>query len=62
MATSNITSNIPYPAKLNMAGNIAAEWKRFRDQWRNYGTAADLDTQSKAKRAAIFLACIGSEA
>ena len=42
-----------------MADNITT---RFRDQWRNYETAADLGTQLKAKRAAIFLACIGSEA
>ena len=42
-----------------MADNITT---RFRDQWRNYETAADMGTQSKAKRAAIFLACIGSQA
>ena len=38
------------------------EWKRFRDQWRNYELAADLNSESDGKCAAIFLACIGCEA
>jgi hypothetical protein len=59
MASAN---HIPYPAKLNIAGNIAVEWKRFSSQWRNYEVAADLTGESKKKRTAIFLACIGTEA
>jgi len=59
MASAN---HIPYPAKLNIAGNIAVEWKRFSSQWRNYEVAADLTEESQKKRTAIFLACIGTKA
>ena len=56
-------SNIPFPAPLKMSGgNVAAEWKRFRGQWANYEVATDLDTKKSSKRAAVFLACIGTEA
>ena len=45
-----------------MLGNLAAEWKRFRGQWLNYETAADLADATTRKRAAVFLACVGTEA
>ena len=44
------------------SGNVAADWKRFRSQWANYEVATDLAEESKAKRAAVFLACLGTEA
>ena len=51
--------NIPYPSQLRMSGdNIAAEWKRFS----NYEVATDLESKASAKRAAVFLSCIGTEA
>ena len=59
MASAN---NIPYPAKLNVSGNIAVEWKRFSSQWRNYEVATELTDKPMKKRTAIFLACIGTEA
>src|SRR5678816_3662126 len=56
-------SNIPFPSQLKMTGgNVAAEWKRFSSQWANFEVASDLDEKSSSKRAAVFLACIGSEA
>src|SRR5688572_4037706 len=56
-------SNIPFPSQLKMTGgNVASEWKRFKSQWANFEVASDLEEKSSSKRAAVFLACIGSEA
>ena len=60
MATAN---NLPLPAPLKLSsGNIATDWKRFLSQWRNYEIAADLSDKSTQRRAATFLACVGTEA
>lgn len=58
---ANVTQ-IPHPAALKLSGNISNEWKRFKSQWQNYEIATDVGNESTAKRAAIFLACIGTEA
>src|SRR6218665_1411433 len=51
------------PSDLRMTGvNLAAKWKRFRGQWANYEVATDLETEASAKRAALFLSCVGAEA
>ena len=56
-------SNIPLPAPLRTtASNLAAEWKRFKGQCQNYVKAAKIDKEDKDCQAAIFLACIGSDA
>ena len=44
------------------SGEIASNWKRFKVQWRNYELATDVPVESKEKRAAILLSCIGAEA
>ena len=55
--------NIPFPSQLKVTGgNVAAEWKRFQSQWTNFEVASDLEEKSSSKRAAVFLACIGTEA
>ena len=41
---------------------VTADWERFRGEWQNYEIAVDLDSASDKKRAAVFLACIGSAA
>lgn len=43
-------------------GNIAADMKRFSSQWINFEGAIDLEAKTSSKRAAAFLASIGSEA
>jgi len=53
---------IPFPAPMKLSGNLATEWKRFRGQWENYVVAANLATESDERRAAIFLACVGTDA
>ena len=45
-----------------MGGDIAADWERFRSEWQNYEVAADLTDVPAKKRAAVFLACIGTAA
>jgi len=53
----------PITAPLRMtSSSIAADWKRFKSQYLNYAVAADLSEKSKTKRAAVFLACVGTEA
>ena len=62
MATSSAVSSIPPPAPLKLGSDVAADWERFRGEWQNYEIAVDLDSASDKKRAAVFLACIGSAA
>jgi len=57
------SKNIPLPPALRMqSSEVAVNWKRFRSQWSNYELATDLSGESKEKRTAILLSCIGSEA
>lgn len=41
---------------------MAADWDRFSSQWASNEVATDLEDKSAAKRAAAFLACVGTEA
>jgi len=62
MANVSNVVNIPSPTPIRVSGNAAVDWKRFKGQWHNYVIAAKLDREDKACQAAIFLACIGTEA
>ena len=55
-------SQIPMPAPLKTSSNLAVEWKRFKGQWINYSKAAKINREEKDCQAAIFLACIGTDA
>ena len=55
-------SQIPMPAPLKTSSNLAVEWKRFKGQWINYSKAAKIIREEKNCQAAIFLACIGTDA
>ena len=59
---SPIPSLIPFPTKLDLDGNIATNWKRFKRSWTNYEIASGLISKDKRLRTATFLTCIGSEA
>lgn len=54
--------NIPLPAKLDIKGNLASNWKRFRRMWNNYEIASRLRHELKELRTATLLTCIGTEA
>ena len=60
-STTNTNLCLPDPLKVH-GGDVADNWKRFREQWTNNEVASDLLTASPEKRGAVFLACIGSDA
>jgi hypothetical protein len=60
-AMSTSRSSIPTPTPLKLGGDLASDWERFRSKWQNYEIAADLGEVTAKKRAAVFLACVGSE-
>jgi len=54
---------IPAPSPLKLGGSdIAADWERFKNEWNNYEIAIDLAEAPARKRAAVFLACVGTTA
>src|SRR3989442_2361033 len=60
MANKN---TIPLPPALKLrTGEIAVNWNRFKSMWSNYEMATDLTAESKEKRTAVLLTCIGNEA
>ena len=60
MASKN---SIPVPPPLKIhSGELVSNWKRFKSLWQNYELATDINGESKQKRAAIFLSCIGPDA
>lgn len=42
-------------------GDVAYNWRCFREHWENYVVAADLTEASTEKRSAIVLTCLGGE-
>ena len=58
----HIPTNIPFPTKLDMKGNLATNWKKFKRVWENYEIASGLKTKENEMRTATFLTCIGAEA
>ena len=52
---------IPLPSKMDLTGNLAGNWKKFKRMWNNYEVASRLRTQSKELRTATFLTCIGPD-
>ncbi|BES90768.1 Reverse transcriptase (RNA-dependent DNA polymerase) [Nesidiocoris tenuis] len=55
-------SNIPLPSKLELKGDVAANWDFFKEEWNDYEVASDLDKQPEAKRVATFKVSLGREA
>jgi len=47
---------------MKLSASLSTEWKRFKGQWNNYLVAAKLAGESKHVKAAIFLACVGTDA
>ena len=50
------------PEKLNIKGNIAENWKAFKQMWSNYAVITNIGSQSQQYQVALFLHCIGPEA
>ena len=58
----HVPTNIPFPTKLDMKGNISANWKKFKRVLENYEIASGLKTKENEIKTATFLTCIGAEA
>ena len=54
--------NLPLRQPLQLRGNTAVTWKRFRQAWNNYEIASCSKTQDKEFRTATLLTCIGQDA
>ena len=50
------------PGKLITPGNIADNWKVWKQMWNNYMVIAKLDSQPPEYKVALFLHCIGVDA
>ena len=55
-------SGLPFPPQLNLRGDLAVSWKRFKRVWENYEIAAGLDTKENPLRVATLLTCLGPDA
>ena len=55
-------ASIPLPTPLDVRGDVAGRWKRFKVMWSNYEIASQLNTQAMGLRVATFKTCIGSDA
>lgn len=55
--------NIPVPAKLSLHfGNVAENWRKFKQSWQYYEIAAGADKKSSKIRSSLLLSVIGEEA
>ncbi|XP_015759420.1 PREDICTED: uncharacterized protein LOC107338702 [Acropora digitifera] len=57
-----IQSNLPVPSRLDTRGNIAENWKRWKQVWGSFEIASRLNQQENQVRVATFITCIGSDA
>ena len=49
-----MTSTLPVPAPMSMQGNLAENWKFFKQMWNNYEIASGLDTKTNEVRKATL--------
>ena len=57
-----IQSNLPVPSRLDTRGNIAENWKRWKQVSDSFEIASRLNQQENQVRVATFITCIGSDA
>ncbi|XP_062576513.1 uncharacterized protein K02A2.6-like [Saccostrea cucullata] len=57
-----VPTNIPFPAKLDIRGNLATNWRHFKRVWENYEIATGLKDKNNELRVATLLTCLGAEA
>ena len=55
-------SNIPMPPKMEMAGSLAENWRRWRQIWDSFEIISNLRNCDNTYRVATFITCIGTEA
>lgn len=60
--TSIFTSNVPLPPKIQLKGNLANNWKTWKQIWDAYELVTKNKEQSHQYRVATFITVIGREA
>ena len=60
--TRMFMSNVPLPQPLNTEGNLALNWKKWKQVWSAYETVTGLKQRESSFRVATFITCIGSSA
>lgn len=58
----HLQSQIPLPPRLEMKGNLAQNWKRWKQIWDSFEIASRLTEQPDKYRVATFIMCIGPDA
>jgi hypothetical protein len=56
------TSNVPIPLEIQLKGNLATNWKQWKQIWKAYELVTKLRDQSDEYRVATFITCIGQDA
>ena len=56
------TSNVPLPSHLSLTGNLAKNWRNWRQTWQAYETITSLTERPHKYRVATFITCIGPDA
>ena len=56
------TSNVPVPPKIELSGNLANNWKQWKQVWSAYELVTRLNEQTDEYRVAAFITCIGPKA
>ena len=64
MATSaaSINSQVPLPPNFVTTGDLASQWKKYKQIWDSFEIVTGLKEKTSAYRTATFITCIGSEA
>ena len=57
-----IHSSIPLPPKLNTKGNLATNWRQWRQIWDSYEIVSHLKQNTDEYRVATFITCVGQDA
>lgn len=60
-AVNVFSSQVPLPSKLSITGDIANNWKKWKQIWTSFEVVTRLKDQSNEYRTATFITCIGPE-
>ena len=55
-------AGIMLPGKLVTTGNVADNWKVWKQMWSNYMVIAQLEMKPPAYKVTLFLHCVGVDA
>ena len=56
------TSNVPGPPRIELSGNLANNWKQWKQVWSAYELVTRLNEQTDEYRVAAFITRIGPKA